>query len=62
MDGGGDSNSDSQDEAGIFPVKLITSEGRGRDYVASRDIASNELVLRVAPVSPSLEHMRVSIA
>lgn len=44
------SESDEED-GGTFPVQLVTSDARGRDYVASRDVAPNELVLRVAPVA-----------
>eukprot|EP01052_Picozoa_sp_SAG31_P035515 SAG31_NODE_4297_length_3373_cov_3.080941_3_plen_69_part_00 len=50
MDGGG-SSSDSEEGGAAFPVQLVTSDDRGRDYVASRDVAADELVLRVAPVA-----------
>ena len=58
----GSSSSDVEDgTSGVFPVELITSEGRGRDYIASRAIASDELVLRVAPVRASLGHCETHV-
>ena len=45
------SDSDDDDEEPTFPVRLVSSEERGRDYVASRRVGAGELVLRVAPVA-----------
>jgi hypothetical protein len=41
----------SDDDEGLFPVRVATSESRGRDYAATRALAAGELVLRVAPLA-----------
>ena len=52
MDGTASADSDAgSDAGGVFTVQLVRSEARGRDYVASRPLGVNELVLRVAPLA-----------
>ena len=41
--------SDSEEDA--FPVRVVTSDTRGRDYAATRALAAGEVVLRVAPLA-----------